>query len=339
MDIKHYSSFKMGGKPHDLVEVTTETELRNTILESKKSNIPFHILGKGTNTIFHHERINKLIIVNSIPHIDTIGDKDDYSIIRIGAGVHWDDVVKFTVDNNLSGIEAMSAIPGSTGAAPVQNIGAYGQEIKDTIEQVRVYDTEKDIFIMLSNSDCKFSYRDSIFKQNPNKYIITYVYLKLSKSTPQLPNYPGVKEHFEKHNLNLETPSLIDIRNAIIEIRKSKLPDPSIVPNCGSFFKNAIVCKEHFDAIQKNYPNIPHFPTGHHDGKELIKIPTGWLLEQAGFKDKRFGNFKTHDKNALVMTHIGNGTLDELKSVVKEIQNKVKEMFGVEIEMEVNMVE
>ncbi|MEN9647205.1 MAG: hypothetical protein RLY57_9 [Candidatus Parcubacteria bacterium] len=334
MKLSTLSSFKLGGDATRNVTITTERALRSAVLESKHLNLPFHVVGKGTNTIFHHEKVDRYIIINALPWFDIVAHTDDHEILRVGAGEHWDDVVKYAVEHHLSGIEAMSAIPGSTGAAPVQNIGAYGQEIKDTLEQVRVYDTEKDEFITLSNSDCKFGYRESVFKHEPNRYIITYVYLRLSKAAPQLPQYPGVKEYFEKHQLNQTHPSLIDIRNAITEIRKSKLPDPSIVPNCGSFFKNAIVSKEHFETIQKQYPTVPHFPSGNE-----IKISTGWLLEQAGFKDKDFGNFKTHDKNALVMTHIGDGTLDELKAVVQEIQHKVKEMFGVEIEMEVNVVE
>lgn len=339
MKLSSFSSFNMGGEAVRIVTVTNEDELHKAVAESKSLNIPFHVVGKGTNTIFHNTHINRYIIVNNIPHIDIVSDNETSAVVRIGAGVHWDDVVAYAVEHHLSGIEAMSAIPGSTGATPVQNVGAYGQEIKDVLVQVRAYDVANDAFVTLDNSECMFGYRDSVFKQNPNTHIITYVYLKLSKAPAKLPNYPGVKEYFEKHGLNLETPSLIDIRHAIIEIRKSKLPDPSIVPNCGSFFKNAIVCKEHFEALQKHYPAIPHFNIeGMHDGKTLIKIPTGWLLEQAGFKNWQSGNFKTHDKNALVMTHVGNGTLDELKNVVKEIQNKIKEMFGVEIEMEVNVV-
>jgi UDP-N-acetylmuramate dehydrogenase len=341
----------MGGTAKHFVSVRTKEELLQAIVSAKKQELPFHILGKGTNTVFHHHEVNKFIIKNEIMGIEIIDSEDanntndSFILIKIGAGVHWDDVVAFAVEHNLSGIEALSAIPGSAGATPVQNVGAYGQEIKNRLVEVEALDTEalqkSDPFIILSNSECEFSYRDSIFKkpENKNRYIITSITLKLSKTLPQIPNYPGVKEYFIEHNLDTENPTLSDIRNAIIHIRKSKLPDPSIVPNCGSFFKNAIVCKEHFDAIQKSYPTIPHFDVGHHGGKDLIKIPTGWLLEQAGFKDKPFGNFKTHDKNAVVMTHIGDGTLDELKETVQTIQNKIKEMFGVEIEMEVNVVE
>jgi UDP-N-acetylmuramate dehydrogenase len=337
MQLKSHSSFKMGGKATHFVEIKTEGELQKAVHESKRLGIPFHILGKGT--VFHHEKVNKFVIINAISGIDVLSTKNGLTVLRVCAGEHWDDAVRFAVDNGFSGIEALSAIPGSAGAAPVQNIGAYGQEIKDTLEGLRAYNIENDSFVVLSNSDCQFAYRDSIFKHFPNKYIITAIYLKLSKKDPKLPGYPGVKEYFEKHKLNTEKPSLIDIRNAIIEIRKTKLPDPSIVPNCGSFFKNAIVCKEHFEAIQKKYPKMPHFAAGVSDGKELVKIPTGWLLEQAGFKDMHFGNFKTHDKNALVMTHIGDGTLDELKSVIQTIQTKIKEMFGIDIELEANIVE
>ncbi len=337
MQLKSLSSFNMGGAADKITTIKHEGELQKAVLEARSLNLPVHVVGKGTNTVFHHQKVNKYIIVNAIPGIDMLHDAQGIEALRIGAGESWDDVVKFTVEHNLSGIEAMSAIPGTAGAAPIQNIGAYGQEIKDTLEAVRVYDIEKDEFKLLSNEDCQFAYRDSIFKQHPHAYIITAVYLKLSKNPPKLPHYPGVKEYFEKHGLNTEKPSLIDIRNAIIEIRKSKLPDPSIVPNVGSFFKNAIISKAHFEKLKETYPSIPSFPDP--TDTEKVKVPTGWLLEQAGFKNWTSGNFKTHDKNALVMTHIGNGTLDELKKVVKEIQDNIKEMFGIEIEMEVNVVE
>lgn len=334
MHLKEHSSFKMGGSATKLVTVTNEKELRKAVLESKELNLPFHVIGKGTNTIFHHAKVHKYMIINAIPWFDLVAHTDDSEILRIGAGEHWDDAVKFAVENKLSGIEAMSAIPGSAGATPIQNVGAYGQEIKDVLEQVRVYDVAEDTFRTLSNSECGFAYRDSIFKHEPHKYIVTYIYLKLSKNPPTLPHYPGVKEYFQLHNLSLEHPTLRDIRNAIIEIRKSKLPDPSVVPNCGSFFKNAIISKDHFEKLKDTYPTILHFPSG-----DQIKVPTGWLLEQAGFKDWTCGNFKTHDKNALVMTHVGNGTLDELKETVAHIQNKIKEMFSIDLELEANIVE
>jgi UDP-N-acetylmuramate dehydrogenase len=221
----------------------------------------------------------------------------------------------------------MSWIPGTVGGAPVQNAGAYGQEIKDTLTYVEAYDIEAGKFVKIQNEDCHFSYRNSLFKENQGKYIITAVNLEMHRKFKGISNYPSLQKYFAEKGIEPEMPA--DIRNAIIEIRKSKLPDPKEIPNAGSFFKNPIVSVEIFEKLQKNFPTIPFFNT-----ENKIKIPAGWLIDQCGLKGYQFGNFRIYEKNALIITHNGKGKLEELREFVKFIQEKVFKKFGLNLEIE-----
>lgn len=319
VDIKKYSSFRMGGTVKYFVEITDTSDLPLLVKEAKS---PIYILGEGCNTIFNDSKILPYFII----HMKNIEiEKLSENTFKVQAGHSWDDFVKYSVECGYSGIEALSAIPGSVGASPVQNIGAYGQEVCGTIIQVHVFDLKESIFKTLSNRECGFGYRTSIFKTTEkNRYIITAVTFKLSKNPPSTLNYPDLKNYFKK------TPTLSEIRDAIISIRSKKLPDPKNTPNVGSYFENIIVDETTISRLKINFPNIPIYNS--------FKIPTGWLIDQCGLKGKSFGPIKISENNALVLTHDGTGTYSDLYYAEKFISDEVYKKFGLKIAREANIL-
>jgi UDP-N-acetylmuramate dehydrogenase len=230
---------------------------------------------------------------------------------------------------NLSGIEAMSAIPGTAGAAPVQNVGAYGQEIAETLLSVEAYDIETDRMVVLENADCGFSYRHSIFRGDAaGRYVITSITLELYKTPPQPPFYKAVQDYFDANNITMFTPQIV--RDAVIAIRMDKLPDPKVTPNTGSFFKNAIVEDWQLADLKKEYPDIPTYDMP--DGR--FKIPTGWLIEQTGLKGKTLHGMRIHDKNALVLINESATSYADLAAARDEIMGAVRDQFRIAIEQE-----
>jgi UDP-N-acetylmuramate dehydrogenase len=288
-------------------------------------------LGGGSNLVFPDGVLDVLALRIELLGFTIVDENDEYADVEIGAGENWDSIVARAVEMGLSGIEAMSAIPGTAGATPVQNVGAYGQEIKDTLLSVRVFGTHDFSLKTLSNAECKFAYRDSIFKsEQKGKYIITSITLRLSKKPPLMPNYKGVKEFFGQ----IENPTLAQIRDAIIAIRKVKLPDPKETPNVGSFFENPIVEKSVADELKNIYPSMPSFDVG--DGN--VKIPAGWLIENAGLKGKDFGMISTYANNALVLVNNGQATRADIERVRDEIIKTVFDKFGITLEQEPEMI-
>ena len=267
--------------------------------------------------------------VIGFPGLISSSDDPSHTVIKIGAGENWDSVVSRSVDMNLSGIEALSAIPGTTGAAPVQNIGAYGQEIADTIVSVDAYDIENNNFVTLSSSDCGFSYRHSIFRGDASgRYVITAITLKLYKAAPQPPFYKAVQEYLESKSITIYTPKVI--RDAVTAIRGDKFPDPTVLPNAGSFFKNAIIEDWQLDDLKKTFPDIPTYDMS--DGR--FKVPTGWLIEQTGLKGQVLHGMKIHDKNALVLINDSAKSYADLAAARDEIKTAVRDKFRIEIEQE-----
>lgn len=324
-----HTTFGIGGTARHFLCVTDEPSLREAALFAKQSGLPLVILGEGSNSIFRDGEIDAVVAKIELPGFTITEDDDTLATITVGAGERWDDVVERSVSLGLAGIEAMSAIPGTAGATPFQNVGAYGQEIKDTLVSLRAYDTSEDTFVEFANTECKFGYRDSIFRSGePGRYIITSITLRLSKAALKMPDYPGVKKHFEAKGI--VNPTLREIRDAIIEIRASKLPDPKCIKNAGSFFKNPIVDTTIAEGLKDKYPVIVMFPGG--EGK--TKLSAGWLIEHAGLKGSSIGPIKVYEHNALVLTNVGNATCDELEYAATEIIKKVKEKFGVILEQE-----
>ena len=327
--LKNYTTMQLGGNARFMAEIHQPQDAAEIAESAKKQNLPLFILGDGSNVIAHDEGYNGIVVRNRISGFDIVSDTPTQTTIKIGAGENWDTVVKKTVDMNLSGIEAMSAIPGTSGAAPVQNVGAYGQEVADTLTSLEAYDREAATFVTLKNEDCRFSYRNSIFRSEAlGRYIITSITLTLYKAAPQPPFYAAVQTYFDDHSITLYTPQVI--RDAVIAIRAEKLPDPAVTPNTGSFFKNAIIEQWQLNELRKTYPDIPTYDMP--DGR--FKIPTGWLIEQVGYKGKTLHGIRVHDKNALVLINESAKTYADLASARDEIIGAVRDTFRITIEQE-----
>jgi UDP-N-acetylmuramate dehydrogenase len=327
--LKNYTTMKLGGNARFITEVRTPDEVATVYRNAKTQSLPVFILGGGSNVIAHDEGFAGLIIRIRIPGFEIINDDINTTTIKIGAGEEWDSVVKRVVDMRLSGIEAMSAIPGTAGAAPVQNVGAYGQEIADTLETLEAYDTQSGSFVTLQSADCGFSYRNSIFRSTEKgRFIITSITLKLSKNSPQPPFYEALQTYLDEHKITLFTQE--SIRQAVTAIRANKLPDPKILPNSGSFFKNAIVEDWQLEDLKKINPNSPTYDMG----DRHFKVPTGWLIEQTGLKGALLHGIRIHDKNALVLINESATSYNDLALARDEIIGKVRDTFRIQIEQE-----
>jgi len=332
VDSNDYSTMQIGGQFKYFTKIENVDDVLEAILFSKKKEISVFILGSGSNTIFSDGVINVLALKMEIKGFEIIKEDSDNVYIKAGAGVIWDDFVQESIENNFSGVESLSIIPGTVGAGPVQNVGAYGVEIKDILEEVIVYDTKDNKIKNLSNNECEFSYRDSIFKKQKGRYIILYVIYKLHKDSPKIPSYPDVSKYFIDNKII--NPNLRQIREAIIHIRNSKLPDYRVTPNAGSFFKNPIVDNNLVERIKIDFPDIKIFPIDEYTSK----VPAGWLIEKAGLKGVSLKNISVYEKNALVLVNNGNATNDDLIISRDEIINKVEKMFGIILEQEPEII-
>lgn len=327
--LKNYTTMQLGGKARFMTDIHNADEVAAVCRNASSQQLPIFILGGGSNIIVHDEGFDGIVIRNRIMGFDVISNEDGRAVIKIGAGENWDEVVKRSVEMNLSGIEAMSAIPGTAGAAPVQNVGAYGQEIAETLLSVEAYDIGSDRMVVLQNADCGFSYRHSIFRGDAaGRYVITSITLELYKTPPQPPFYKAVQDYFDTNNITMFTPQIV--RDAVIAIRMDKLPDPKVTPNTGSFFKNAIVEDWQLTDLKKEYPDIPTYDMP--DGR--FKIPTGWLIEQTGLKGKTLHGMRVHDKNALVLINESATSYADLAAAREEIMGAVRDKFRIAIEQE-----
>jgi UDP-N-acetylmuramate dehydrogenase len=265
--------------------------------------------------------------------IEILDENAEKIILRIASGEVWDDVVLFTVQNGYSGIAAMSAIPGTVGATPVQNVGAFGQEIKDVLISLEAYDRQEKKYVTILNSECDFSYRMSRFKKDwKDRFIITYITIELSKNAPKIPQYVKVKEYFKSKNI--ENPTLMDIREAITEIRWTTLPRPEEIPNCGSFFENPIVEQSFGARLQQEFKELPLYAVD----EKFVKIPAGWLIDKAGLKGVAFGPVGTYKNNALVLVNRGGATQQNVLKAREEIIKIVYHKFGIMLESEPEIV-
>ena len=329
--LKKYNTFGIEAKAKQFIAVHSLEDLK-TVLQEHQSEQKF-ILGGGSNMLLTQD-INALVI-----HIDLKGKKvlkeeDDFVWVESQAGENWHEFVLWTIDQNFGGLENMSLIPGNVGTTPVQNIGAYGTEIKDTFvscDSMTIATQEMKTF---DKEDCHFGYRESIFKHEAkDQFIITSVIFKLTKHNHKInTSYGDITKELEKQNVS--TPTLKDVSNAVIAIRQSKLPDPKELGNSGSFFKNPIISKEQYEKVHALHPEMPHYVISETE----VKVPAGWLIERAGFKGKRFGDAGIHKNQALVLVNYGNATGQEILAVSKDIQATILREFGIVIEAEVNVV-
>ncbi len=329
--LKKYNTFNIDAKAKYYFEYTETEDLADFLMRNNDwPNWQRLIIGEGSNLLFMNN-FDGLVINPNIPGIATIQEDRNNVWLEVGAGVHWDELVDFAVFHNWGGIENLSLIPGKVGATAVQNIGAYGMEIQNRIESVTGFDLETLSDYTLEAKDCQYAYRDSIFKNRlKERFIITSVTFKLDKFPEFILNYGELKAETEKlGNINLR-----NIRKAVISIRESKLPDPKLFGNAGSFFKNPIVGSSLAEQLLSENPKMPHYPAS--EGK--TKLAAGWLIEQCGWKGFRRGDAGVHEKQALVLVNYGNATGKEIYELSEEICQSVQAKFGVELEREVNVI-
>jgi UDP-N-acetylmuramate dehydrogenase len=326
-----HSTMRLGGKARYLADANSEEDIEELVAWAKSQNVPFMMIGLGSNIVWKDEGYSGLIIVNKLKGRVVLNEDDSSAVVKIYAGEVWDEAVAKTVENGWSGIEFLSLIPGTVGAAPVQNIGAYGAELSETLLEVEVFDTTTHKFGSVKNEDCGFAYRTSHFKTDEKgRFLITAIVMKLKKSNPAPPFYDALNKYFEEHNITEYTPKTV--REAVVAIRSSKLPDPAIIANNGSFFTNPIIEVSRFDELKQKHPSIKGWPTS--DGK--VKVAAGWLVEQANFKgfhDPETG-MATWEKQALVLVNEHAKNTADLLRFKQKIVDKVDEMFGIILEQE-----
>jgi UDP-N-acetylmuramate dehydrogenase len=331
VSLADHSTMRLGGNARYLADAVTEEDVEQLVSWAKSKNLPFMMIGSGSNIVWRDEGYEGLIIVNRLKGRVVLNEDDTSVTVKISSGENWDEAVAKTAENNWSGIEFLSLVPGTVGAAPVQNIGAYGAEIADTLIEVEVFDTETQTFGSVKKEDCGFSYRSSYFKTSEKgRFLITAIIIKLKKSNPSPPFYDALTKYFEDHNITKYTPQVV--RQAVIAIRNEKLPDPSQVANNGSFFTNPIIEQERFDELKHIHPTIKGWPTP--EGK--VKIAAGWLVEQANFKgfhDPETG-MAIWDKQALVLVNEHAKNTADLLKFRQKIIDKVDEMFNIKLEQE-----
>lgn len=301
--------------------------LNDENLKSKKKLI----LGGGSNILFT-ENFDGLVLKNELKGIEVISEDKEEVIVKVGAGENWHEFVLFCVEKGWGGVENLSLIPGSVGASPMQNIGAYGVEIKDVFIQLEAINLETNQIEVFSKDECKFGYRESIFKNtHKNKYIITSVSFKLSKKPQFNTSYGAIEKELE--NMKVSELSIKAISDAVIAIRSSKLPDPKVIGNAGSFFKNPVISEDKFEKLIEKFPEIAHYPQL--DG--TVKIAAGWLIDKLGWKGKSFDSYGVHKNQALVLVNYGESKGSDIYDLSTDILNSVKDTFDIELEREVNI--
>ncbi|MCM2302482.1 MAG: UDP-N-acetylmuramate dehydrogenase [Flavobacteriaceae bacterium] len=329
ISLKPLNTFGIDTIAKQFITVSTINELEEVIKETPS----FFILGGGSNILFTKEIIPFVIHLN-LKGTNILNYSDDDVFVKVAAGEAWHSFVLWCIEHRFGGLENLSLIPGNVGASPIQNIGAYGVEVKDTIVEVETLEIstlKKHIFL---NTECQFGYRDSIFKKElKGKHIITSVIFKLTSKNHILNTaYGAIGEALSEKGIT--KPTIKDISDAVISIRESKLPNPSAIGNGGSFFKNPVISTQHFKELQKKYINIPHYSIAESE----VKIPAGWLIEQAGFKGIKKGNTGVHSKQALVIVNYGNAKGIEILELANEIQDIIFKMFNISLEIEVNII-
>ncbi len=331
VSLKPYNTFGISAKAEAFVAVTSTEELREALSLSTYPN-PF-ILGGGSNMLLKKD-IKGLVIQIALKGIKVVKETEEHVWIEVAAGENWHQFVMYCVDHGYGGIENMALIPGNTGTAPVQNIGAYGVELKDVFFECTAIDRANLEERKFTLEDCNFGYRESVFKSKyKDRFVITSVTFKLTKTHHQLhTGYGAIQQILNEREIT--DPGIKDIAQAVIAIRSSKLPDPKELGNSGSFFKNPVIDREQFMELQKQHPQMPFYEVS----ATKVKIPAGWLIEQAGFKGKRFGDAGVHKNQALVLVNYGNATGAEIWDLALKIQESVQNQFGITIEPEVNVI-
>ena len=330
--LKKFNTFGVDVKAKFFTEIFSEEELIHLITDSEFKNEKKYFLGGGSNILFTKD-FDGILIKVSIGGINIFDENSDSALIEAGAGIIWNDLVKFCVDKNFGGIENLTLIPGTVGAAPIQNIGAYGQELYDSFESlsgIYVESGEKKTF---SKNECNFSYRSSIFKNElKNKFVITSVQLNLSKNPKPNTSYKILREYLSEQKISRST--IKEISNAVATIRRKRLPDPSKIGNVGSFFKNPVVSEREYSKLKSEFPQILSFPSQ----GDSVKLSAGWLIEKCGWKGKRIGEVGTSSDHALIICNFGKASGVEILEFAMRLKEEVVNKFGIKLEEEVNVL-
>jgi len=328
--LKHRNSFGLDSTAELAYEITSADQLPALMLELNDKKLIWRALGGGSNVILPESLPGATLLINILGQ-EMIRTNEEHSWLSVGAGVNWHEFVSWTLEHNLPGLENLALIPGTVGAAPIQNIGAYGVEIGEYIDSIEAFDSAAHAFVTLPQKACQFAYRDSYFKQNPNRFIVTKVVFKIPKAWQARLQYADLAKRFSESNSN---PSAKQIFDAVCAIRSAKLPDPAVIGNAGSFFQNPIVGNDQYDLLIKQFPDLVSYP----DGPEKRKLAAGWLIDQCGFKGKRIGPVGVYEKQALVLVNHGDGTSTDILGLAKNIQEEVLGKFGVQLEIEPNIL-
>lgn len=329
ISLKDHTTMRLGGMAALMVDAVSIEEVKAVYDRARQQGLSVFVLGSGSNVIAHDEGYAGIVLRNRIKGLTVLADDGQVAELQVGAGELWDDVVARAVELGLSGIEAMSGIPGTAGAAPVQNIGAYGQELSDSFVSLEAYDTQADQVVTLSAEQCGFSYRHSIFRgEAAGRYCIISIRLRLYHKHLQPPFYAALQSYLEVHQITDTAPWVI--RDAVLAIRAEKLPDPAQRPNAGSFFKNAVIELWQLRDLRTKYPEMPCYDMP--DG--VCKVPTGWLIEKAGLKGQLLHGMRVHDKNALVLINESAQSYADLAAARDEIIQTVYDTFQIMIEQE-----
>ncbi|MEP7265726.1 MAG: UDP-N-acetylmuramate dehydrogenase [Bacteroidota bacterium] len=332
VSLKPYNTFGIDVSANRFVEVTSAEELITLLKNEEHSTQPLLILGGGSNLLLTKD-FNGLVIKNSINGIAVTTEDDDYVFVKAGAGEVWHHFVLFCIENNLAGVENLSLIPGNVGAGPMQNIGAYGVELKDVFQQLEALHIKDRTMKIFSKEECRFGYRESVFKNVvKGQYIITSVTFRLNKIPVLNTSYGAIEQELQR--MGVKEPTIKSVSDAVIHIRRSKLPDPAVLGNAGSFFKNPEIEMEHYEKVKLQHPGLVAYPAA--EGR--MKVAAGWLIEQCGWKGKRVGNTGSHKDQALVLVNYGGAKGNEIFDLALDIKRSVQERFGIDIEPEVNVI-
>lgn len=333
INLQPYNSFGFNATAKYFVEINDTRELDRLFRTPEYKKEKHLILGGGNNILFTKEFFDGIIILMNNKGIKSVADEGNKVIVRAQAGEDWPEFVRKMVEKGLYGVENLAHIPGTVGAAPVQNIGAYGMELKDSFVKCEAVNLETGKKRTFDNKECVFGYRSSIFKTMlRGQYVITSVDFQLLKQADLKLDYGNIRNYLSEHDM--EQPTLLQLHDAICAIRDAKLPDPRRIGNAGSFFKNPVIKAEQFEALKQQYPDIPHYE----EPNDKVKIPAGWLIEQAGWKGWHDEHVGVYEKQALVLVHLGGGTGKDIVDLAKKIQDSVEAKFGIAITPEVNFV-
>lgn len=333
VSLQPLNTLALSAKARYFVRVEHDAALRDAWQWANAQQLPVVVLGQGSNVIIQAD-FPGLVIHNVIAGVDVLEDTPQGVVLEVGAGENWHALVERCVAAGYYGLENLALIPGTAGAAPVQNIGAYGVEIASLILHVKAFDTQTGRWHTLSNPECCFAYRDSLFKHQPGRYLISHIGLQLSKSPVVNVRYDALRTFFAGRDTSTLTPH--DVKEAVVQIRRSRLPDPAVLPNAGSFFKNPVVSRAHYETLLQQYPTLVAYPLAN---RSDVKLAAAWLIDQAGWKGKRQGAVGVHAQQALVLVNHGGADGKELLAFAEAIRRDIEARYGVMLELEPVLVQ